>query len=158
MAADKHVHTSKVDPWLAAIVLASAVASSGVIVFVSRADPQRTWPLTGSLCAVWLAITSVTWPMLYIIDQDMLTVRCGLLKWKIPLTSIQEVAPTSTPISSPAWSLDRLLISYVKGDGRDSLCISPLDKDGFVEDLVVADPNLLIVGDHKICRRGLEGL
>jgi hypothetical protein len=65
----------------------------------------------------------------YTLTDEYLLVKCGPFSWSIPLRDIYEIEPTRNPMSSPALSLDRLLVRY--GGGAE-LMISPADKAGFM--------------------------
>jgi Bacterial PH domain len=68
----------------------------------------------------------------YRLDDDLLHIRSGPVSLQIRLADITAVAPTRNPRSSPALSLDRLMITY----DRDRSCmISPRDKAAFVAEL-----------------------
>ena len=68
----------------------------------------------------------------YTIDDTSLRVRSGPFRWTIPIQDIRSITPTRDPTSSPALSLDRLLIEY--SNGR-VLLVSPREKDAFLRDL-----------------------
>jgi len=157
MAVKDHVHPSKIDFWMGAIVAGSIIASVIAMLMASESSRELFISVACAVIAAWTAIAAVSWPIAYEIGEEMLTVRSGLIKWKIPLHSIQQVLPTANPISSPAWSLDRLQIRYLKDKSEEYICISPRDKLNFYEDLAIADPNLQIDGD-RITRRGFEDL
>jgi hypothetical protein len=72
---------------------------------------------------VLLACLSV--PLYYEITSTSVIVRSGVLRWTIPLTSIQRVFPTRNPVNGPALSLDRLQVDYVTGGIRRFILISP---------------------------------
>ncbi len=86
----------------------------------------------------------------YTFKNDKLLVRGGPFKWEIPLESIEKVTPTRNPLSSPAWSLDRL---EVRRRGTFSgILISPQDKQEFLRDLVGRCPHLRLDGDRAVRR------
>jgi hypothetical protein len=123
---------SKVDWWLAAVLLVSAVASLVAVAMVAM--------LESSLVALAMApilLVSVVLPVWilrateYRIGPSDLHVRCGPFAWRVPLRDIRSVTPTRNPLSSPALSLDRLRIDY----GRRSIMLSPRDKEAFVREL-----------------------
>lgn len=157
MAATKRVHTSKIDLWVGVVVGTSIATSFAAIFIASRESYDLTAPVAFSLLAAWMGIAAVSWPMEYEIDEELLTIRSGFIKWKIPLHTILHIQPTNNPISSPAWSLDRLMIRYRKDDGEEYICISPRDRVDFYDDLAQADPNLEIEG-NKMMRRDFSGL
>jgi len=56
----------------------------------------------------------------------------GSLKRVVQIAAITGITPTSSSLSSPAVSLDHLILSY---DKRASVMISPKYKDPFLDDL-----------------------
>ena len=81
-----------------------------------------------------LTIVLLWWPLWstrYVVDQGQLTIRSLCFKWIIPLTAIQSVSETDNSISSPALSLDRLKIEYLKEGQTRTVLVSPRDKVGF---------------------------
>src|SRR3546814_13731637 len=61
-----------------------------------------------------------------VLGQGQLRVLSGPFKWSVPLAKITAITPTSSPLSSPALSLDRLRIDYGVGN---SVMISPRNKE-----------------------------
>lgn len=55
--------------------------------------------------------------------------KAGPFSWIVPLREITSIEPTRNPASSPARSLDRLLVRY---GGGEELMVSPGDKAGFM--------------------------
>ena len=81
-----------------------------------------------------LTIVILWWPLWstrYVVDQEQLTIRSLCFKWIIPLTAIQSVSETDNSISSPALSLDRLKIEYLKEGQTKTILVSPKDKVAF---------------------------
>ena len=125
---------SKQDLWLVAILyLSSAICFfSSVYLLTEDVSVANVFIaaftfLVGCIFPIWL-IVSLT----YLIDEKMLNIRCGPFRWKIELSSIRSVQPSSDLASGPALSLDRLLIVY--GNGR-AVLVSPEDKQGFISAL-----------------------
>lgn len=87
----------------------------------------------------------------YEVGNTHLVIRSGPFRWVIPLDSIQEVAPTRSPLSAPALSLDRLLIRH---PGRAlGIMISPEDPQGFLRELVLRSPGLAHEAGGGVRRR-----
>jgi hypothetical protein len=98
-----------------------------------------------------LAAAFVLWVLYgtrYILTDKTLTVKSGPFRWVIDLEAISEIFPTRNPLSSPACSLDRLHIRY--RPNPSGLMISPLDKEGFLRDLVELSPGLKMEGDRVL--------
>ncbi|UKE71286.1 PH domain-containing protein [Xanthomonas cerealis pv. cerealis] len=75
----------------------------------------------GTVLPAWLLLSTA-----YTIESEVLIVRSGPIRQRIPLDQISDIRPSSNPISSPALSLDRLEIHY----GQKRILISPKDKQG----------------------------
>lgn len=130
-------YPSKIDWWIyASIVLAIvAIVGSGITVWVVEPEEAATaLPLI-----VTAAIAAIALPVMllrgtgYTLEPTRLLIRSGPLKWVVPLAEIHSIAPTRNPLSSPALSLDRLLITY--GKDNKQIMISPEDKAGFLQEL-----------------------
>jgi TM2 domain-containing membrane protein YozV len=123
------VYRSKIDAWLLVVLIAAmAVSGFGALQSIS-AGTTGGW-LTGIAIAL-IGIGLPLWLLLatyYRFETGELIVRCGPFRWRIPISEIVEVVPTSNPISSPALSLDRLKIVF--GAGR-TLLVSPREKEEF---------------------------
>ena len=55
------------------------------------------------------------------------------------INTIYKISETYNPLSSPAGSIDRLEIKYNKSE---SVLISPKDKNAFINDLILVNPNI----------------
>ena len=78
----------------------------------------------------------------YVINNEDLMVRCGFLyNKKIAIQNIQQINATRNPISSPAASLDRLVIVY---NNNSSIIISPKDKLAFVQHILAINKNIVV--------------
>ena len=75
----------------------------------------------------------------YTISDGLLTIKSGFLyKNTISIETIKELKSTHSMLSSPAASLDRLLIRY---NTYDSVMISPEDKGALIKDLLTGNPS-----------------
>ncbi len=69
----------------------------------------------------------------YTIKNDKLFIKSGLIKYpEINIGAIRTIKETTSLISSPAPSFDRLVIDYGK---YDDIIVSPQYKTEFIEDL-----------------------
>jgi hypothetical protein len=144
---------SKRDTWL---VLLSWVGSGievavGILLFLSEAHPAVRWLVPAACLAGAAFMLWVLYGTHYTVTQDTLIIRCGPFRFRVPLGEIDAVTPTRNPLSSPACSLDRLLIQYRQV--RRRIMVSPDDKTGFLEALVARCPHLVRSGD-RVVRRG----
>ena len=118
--------SSKIDLWLL-LVLLLAIAVCTIAAFGSLRTGNWLSAIVvlvvGAGLPVWLLLSTH-----YTITDETLVVRSGPFSWRVELTAISSIQPTSNPVSSPALSLDRLAIHY--GNGK-RLLVSPQDQEGF---------------------------
>jgi hypothetical protein len=132
------IHRSKKDTWLVSLILSSVLIPLLVGIFLLIATDVNQplgWTLTIIGANTAIVILLLTYPLRYEIHPSELTVRCGLRRWRIPLSSILDVRPTRDSASAPAWSLDRVRIDYLKDGKACSLLISPKDKSAFMREI-----------------------
>ncbi len=123
---------SKVDNWIAVVLALAIVAQAvgiGAAAIQSR-DPLMTTVLILVGVAVSALIIWLTLGTHYTVDRRRLTIASGPFRWKVDIDEIKSVEATRNPLSSPALSLDRLMIHYGK---RRRIMVSPADKTGFLE-------------------------
>jgi hypothetical protein len=140
-------YPSKIDSWLAVAMaigpLMSVVALAGTLI----AGDGVIFALGG--VALFAAIyLGLVFPMRYGIDDEHIVIRHGLVRQRVPLRDITLVAPTRSPLGSPALSLDRIQIKYGEGIFKSAL-ISPAAKAEFLEELA-ARANLRREGDRLV--------
>jgi membrane protein YdbS with pleckstrin-like domain len=137
----ERVFESKKDWWLVALVWV-ALAAGPVIVLASAVVDWPGWPTflwVFGLCMVGPAIVvGLAFPVRYVVQDETLLIRAGLvLRWRVPIDGIERIEPTRNPLSSPAWSLDRIRISYRSdGGGPKDIMISPEPRDAFYQALI----------------------
>jgi hypothetical protein len=131
------IFKSKRDPWLVVVIYLNSficfLASAYVLTEGVSAPNIIIATLTsfiGGIFPIWLIIS-----LRYMIDRKMLSITCGPFSWEIELSSIRSVEPSNEMTSSPALSLDRLLIVY--GVGK-AVLVSPKDKEGFIHALGIS--------------------
>jgi hypothetical protein len=148
------IYQTKKDRWLVLIV-----ASGGVmllvqvinLIMVNGFHYTETWILFVVSMGYFGILILLAYPVHYEITTTTLEIRSGiLLHYKIPLSSIVLVVPTRSPLSSPAWSLDRLKIDYVKNSKKRVIMISPKDKKTFLLELAERTPSLKLTGNMAV--------
>lgn len=141
-------YPSKKDVWLVGVAAAAVLLPFVQAVYIcSRSDAREAWiPLLVGV-SIGAATLLLAYPVCHDLTLLVLEVRSGALYRKqIPLSAIQTVRPTRNPLSAPAWSLDRLRVSYEMDGGEGFVLISPKDKIGFVRELAARDAGLGSVG------------
>jgi hypothetical protein len=145
---------SKRDLWIMLVIWAAAIA----IVIIGFERLLAPGPVAGKLLVAGLCLGLAAFTLWilhatsYEVTADKLIIRSGPIKRVVELQSIEEVAPSRIPLSSPALSLDRLRIRY-RGGGFGVL-ISPEDKRGFLQAVAERCPNLILAGDRLKAREG----
>jgi hypothetical protein len=141
---------SKRDGWLVAVLWAASLVDVGVgllILFGFDGVPVLLAPL---LVAIAFFQLHALYGTDYTLAHDTLLVRSSFFRWRVPVAAVTSVEPTSNPLSSPACSLDRLLIRY----GAKRIMISPADKAAFLRALAARAPQLVVSGDVARRRDG----
>ena len=145
------IYPTKKDIWLVLIVaLGGFVLLVQVInlIIVKGFHHPETWILCGAFIFYFGILMLLAYPVNYEITTSTLEIRSGiLLHYKIPLSSIVRVVPTRNPLSSPAWSLDRLRIDYLKNSKKRVILISPKNKKTFLRELIERTPSLEFNGN-----------
>ncbi len=127
------IYRSKVDARLGAILGGLPLLMLFVIWSLFNKAVPGAWAI-----AILFVLLGICLPLSilactsYTITEESLLIRCGMLKWEIPIKDISSIEPTRNPQSSPALSLDRLRIEY--GGGK-SIMVSPEKSDAFLRDL-----------------------
>jgi Bacterial PH domain len=120
---------SKRDAWIVAVLWTASLVDFGVAAKLWRGDGVAPAFVAPLLLAAGLFQLHVLYATDYTVEGDTLLVRASLFRWRISLAAIESIEPTRNPLSSPACSLDRLLIR--QGGGR-RVMVSPADKEGFL--------------------------
>ena len=145
------IFTSKIDFWLAFLILGSSL----LLVLV----PVWEWMYNNSSIKRIIFISLFTIPtallllvlffnIKYTLTADTLLVKNGFSTQRISLKDITHITPTSSTLSAPALSLDRIKIRYEGG----SIVISPKDKDGFYHAIQERVPALKTDGNDGLIK------
>ena len=139
---------SKRDPWLVAVIWSAAIVSLGAGLAVHATSMSATGRSAVLLtCAasggfgLW-----VLYGTRYVFDGPLLRISSGPFRFRVPLAEIDFVAPTRSPLSGPACSLDRLEIRWRSG-GRPIL-ISPEEREAFLREIQRRCPHLSFTGER----------
>ena len=145
-------YRSKKDAWLVGVVaVAVLLPFAGAIYTFASGDAQEAWISLLVGAGIGVAILLLVYPVRYDLTPSNLEVRSGILfRKQIPLSAIQEVCPTNNPLSAPAWSLDRLCVSYELEGGEGFVLISPKDNAGFRRELAKCDAGLVMQGERVV--------
>lgn len=122
---------SKIDTWILVLMIVAIVFQ---VIAVGSAALQADDPLaTTGLLLLAIGVTGLlVWLLFgtcYTVDRGYLRIASGPFRWRVALDDITSIKATRSPLSSPALSLDRLIIRYGK---RGRVMVSPADRDGFL--------------------------
>lgn len=150
------IYPTKKDLWITLSVffggLVILIQAVSLIAFKGLNYPE-TWIILGAAIFYFGILWLLAYPISYEITASALEIHSGiLLHYRILLSSIVRVSPTRSPLSSPAWSLDRLRIDYIKNGKKRVILISPKDKEDFLRELAQMAPLLKSKGDGAITR------
>jgi len=127
------VYRSKIDVWLIVVVVGVPVGGLDFLLDGIGTNDRIANLLALVIVAVVLGIFAwLYWTTRYSISGDFLLVKSGPFSWVIPIEDITSIESTRNAMSSPAFSLDRLLIRY---GNNAQLMISPKDKTHFMAEL-----------------------
>jgi hypothetical protein len=127
------VFPSKLDAWLAVVVVVPALVALGIAGTLLVGDMPARVPIAlllaalGGVLPLW-----VIGATRYTVGGGELRIVSGPFRWRVALRDIRAVRPTRKPLSSPALSLDRLRIEYGE---QKWIMVSPRDHDAFVRTL-----------------------
>ena len=127
---------SRVDGWLGLVLVGMAVGPFVLALFMMLSIGFSEGLVAGGIGVFNLGLLfGLSWPVHYTVTDTELIVRFGLIRQPVRLEDIFRVEPSSSLLSAPALSLDRLKIHYGRSIQR-SIVISPADRDGFYRALV----------------------
>ncbi|ARD28410.1 PH domain-containing protein [Acinetobacter lactucae] len=125
---------SKIDWWLLLIFIVTTA-----IIVMKIYEENHNYSLASNfphlifysliILVIWLPIFNTY----YVVENNTLIIKSLVFRWKININDITQIEPTHNPLSSPALSLDRLKIYYMKNGEVTSVMISPKDKERFFQ-------------------------
>ncbi|TWU04637.1 PH domain-containing protein [Stieleria varia] len=132
------VYESAVDWWVWPVLLAApliCLGSAGLLLSQGKTQDAITVLFVGTGSILLTGMFTV--PCRYTILSDSLTIRCGILFYRVPFEKIQSVELSGSWLSGPALSLRRVKVST---PSRFHL-VSPKDRELFIEHLNSAIAN-----------------
>ncbi len=126
---DTVVFRSRIDPLIAGLVLVPLLLAVALVAQRAVARGQR--PNAVVLATLLGSVALVVWigaMTAYRLTERELLVASGPLRVRVPLAQIQRITRTRSVLSAPALSLDRLEVTYAKGQ---AVVISPKDQAAF---------------------------
>lgn len=142
---------SKRDAWLTVVLwIAAAMCLAAGVAQVGVGPSAGRLVFLIVLLGVAALVLWVLYGTSYTFAGDLLDIRSGPFRFKVPVADVVSVHPSRNPLSSPACSLDRLLIRY----GTRQIMISPDDRSAFLDTLARRNSRLVRDGDRLVMTSG----
>jgi hypothetical protein len=125
-------YPSAVDAWLAVILTGPPVLiiSCGIYAMFAKSVKAGV-PIFIIGLAIGALILLFSFPCVYTLGEDRLIIRCGIIKYNVPLSEIVRVEKSGSLWSAPALSTRRVKIETTTG----WYLVSPRDREGFIADV-----------------------
>ena len=124
------------------VVFISGILGGLLVLFIMK----RAWPGLIPLLFAALFVRYIFLNTYYVLKEEVLLVKGGLVDENIKVASIKSIEETHTLISAPALSFDRLEIRYNK---HDSVIVSPRNKQAFIDSLLTVNPAIVLRLKHQ---------
>jgi len=125
---------SKIDWWLLLIFI---VITANIVIKIYEANHLYSLASNFPHLLIYSLVIFIIWlPIFntyYVVENNTLVIKSLVFRWKINLNDITQIEPTHNPLSSPALSLDRLKIYYMKNEKIATVMISPKNKEAFLQ-------------------------
>ncbi len=125
---------SKIDWWLLLIFI---VITANIVIKIYEANYHYSLASNFPHLVIYSLIILVIWLPIsntyYVVEDNTLVIKSLVFRWKININDITQIEPTHNPLSSPALSLDRLKIYYMKNEKIATVMISPKNKEAFLQ-------------------------
>lgn len=147
------IYPTKIDWWLRPLLFVPLL-SCGLTIALGhdRTAILVSWAALAAYAALMLCLG---WPIRYTVSPEELEVRFGIVHRHIPWARLVSMELSQNPLSSPAFSLDRIDVRYTTEAGRERfILISPIDREAFMRDCARAsgrhhyDDGKLTRGSH----------
>ncbi|MFJ8262962.1 PH domain-containing protein [Rummeliibacillus sp. NPDC094406] len=125
---------SKKDLWIYPINWGCIIACFTPF-FIGRDYGALFFTIPFAILLVWSWFTTG-----YKVNNELLIIRNGPIKKKIPIKDIKKITKTQNPLASSALSIDRLEITY--GSDFGMALVSPKDKQKFASLLKSINPQI----------------
>lgn len=128
------VFYSKKDWWVWAFLICMTGLLLQLLITMFSKGTAYQFPVHTAVYIVTIFL--LWWPVLntrYTIKDETLNIRILFLTWNIKLSAIQKISATNNSVASPALSLDRLKIDYIKEGKSKFILVSPRNKAKFCQ-------------------------
>lgn len=117
----------------------------GTMIYAVLFDESLSSKIIGcSLITCIIFVSVIFWfNTYYVISDGHLIVQYGFIKKKIPINSIKSISRTKTLLAGPAFTINKILISYHQGNGL--IFVGPENEKVFINRLIEVSKNTIQV-------------
>lgn len=130
------IFRSKIDWWVLGFLICLTGLLLQLLLTMQAKGTLLQFPVHAAVYVMTMAF--VWWPAWntkYTVDDEYLSIRCLFLTWKIKRSEIQSISKTNNSVASPALSLKRLKVDYVKEGEPKFVLVSPRNQQAFCDAL-----------------------
>ncbi len=130
------IFRSKIDWWVLGFLICLTGLLLQLLLTMQAKGTLLQFPVHAAVYVMTIAF--VWWPAWntkYTVDDEYLSIRCLFLTWKIKRSEIQSISKTNNSVASPALSLKRLKVDYVKEGEPKFVLVSPRNQQAFCDAL-----------------------
>ena len=130
------IFRSKIDWWVLGFLICLTGLLLQLLLTMQAKGTLLQFPVHAAVYVMTIAF--VWWPAWntkYTVDEEYLSIRCLFLTWKIKRSEIQSISKTNNSVASPALSLKRLKVDYVKEGEPKFVLVSPRNQQAFFDAL-----------------------
>lgn len=130
------IFRSKIDWWVLGFLICLTGLLLQLLLTMQAKGTLLQFPVHAAVYVMTMAF--VWWPAWntkYTVDEEYLSIRCLFLTWKIKRSEIQSISKTNNSVSSPALSLKRLKVDYLKEGEPKFVLVSPRNQQAFCDAL-----------------------
>ena len=130
------IFRSKIDWWVLGFLICLTGLLLQLLLTMQAKGTLLQFPVHATVYV--MTIVFVWWPAWntkYTVDEEYLSIRCLFLTWKIKRSEIQSISKTNNSVASPALSLKRLKVDYLKEGESKFILVSPRNQQAFCDAL-----------------------
>mgnify|MGYP001575429294 FL=1 len=130
------IFRSKIDWWVLGFLICLTGLLLQLLLTMQAKGTLLQFPVHAAVYVMTMAF--VWWPAWntkYTVDEEYLSIRCLFLTWKIKRSEIQSISKTNNSVASPALSLKRLKVDYLKEGESKFVLVSPRNQQAFCDAL-----------------------
>ena len=130
------IFRSKIDWWVLGFLICLTGLLLQLLLTMQAKGTLLQFPVHAAVYVMTIAfIWWPAWNTKYTVDEEYLSIRCLFLTWKIKRSEIQSISKTNNSVASPALSLKRVKVDYLKEGESKFVLVSPRNQQAFCDAL-----------------------